>query len=143
MAPGYWFKPSQSLAGPPRFRGQSSECPKVLKFWLGIRNAIPGATLVLHGLHTRPSNPDETVQLAPGERREVRFRAGASGTYYYWATTTTEILPERIGIERYGVDSQLNGALIIDPQGARRDDRVFVISWWENPAMRAIGGDPW
>src|SRR6202047_89334 len=102
-----------------------------------VRNAIPGATLVIHGLHTRPGNPDETIPLAPGERREVRFRTGKAGTYFYWATTTGKALPDR-----YGVDSQLNGALIVDPQGTRADDRVFVIGWWENPELRAMGGDP-
>ena len=126
----------------PEIPGPMIRVPEGTEIQACIRNAIPGATLVIHGLHTRPGNADETVQLASGERREVRFRAGAPGTYYYWATTTREVLPERTGVERYGVDSQLNGALIIDPQGARADDRVFVISWWENPAMRATGGDP-
>lgn len=135
----------QAFAEPGRFPeipGPTIRVPEGTEILVRIRNAIPGATLVLHGLHTRPGKSDETIQLAPGERREVRFRAGAPGTYYYSATTTAEVLPERIGVERYGVDSQLNGALIIDPQGARAEDRVFVISWWENPAMRAMGGDP-
>ena len=127
---------------PPEIPGPMIRVPEGAEIQVAVRNAIPGATLVIHGLQTRPGNPSETIQLAPGERREVRFRAGAPGTYYYWATTTGKVLPERATVERYGVDSQLNGALIIDPQGARADDRVFVISWWENPAMRAMGGDP-
>ena len=127
---------------PPEIPGPMIRVPEGTDVQLSIRNSIAGSTLVIHGLHTRPGNPDDTIQLAPGERREVRFRAGMPGTYYYWATTTTEVLPERIGVERYGIDSQLNGALIIDPQGSQTDDRVFVISWWENPVMRAMGGDP-
>ena len=104
---------------------------------VAVRNAIAGATLLLHGLHARPGSADDTIQLAPGERREVRFRTGSPGTYYYWATTTGKALPDR-----YGDDSQLNGALIVDADGAQTDDRVFVMGWWENPEMRAKGGDP-
>jgi manganese oxidase len=140
--PGLQVQAFAEPGRPPEIPGPIIRVPEGTEIVVSIRNAIPGATLVLHGLHTRPGNPDETIQLAPGERREVRFRAGAPGTYYYWATTNREVLPDRMGIERYGVDSQLNGALIIDPQRARADDRVFIISWWENPAMRAMGGDP-
>ncbi len=140
--PGLEVQAFAEAGHPPEIPGPMIRVPEGTEIVVGIRNTIPGATLVIHGLHTRPGNPDDTIQLAPGDRRQVRFRAGVPGTYYYWATTTGEILPERIGVERYGVDSQLNGVLIIDPQGARADDRVFVISWWENPAMRATGGDP-
>ena len=121
----------------PEIPGPLIRVPEGTEIRVTVRNAIPGATLVIHGLHTRPGNPDETIQLASGERREVRFRTGKAGTYYYWATTTGKALPDR-----YGVDSQLNGALIVDPEGTRADDRVFVIGWWENPELRAMGGDP-
>ena len=121
----------------PEIPGPLIRVPEGTEIRVTVRNAIPGATLVIHGLHTRPGNPDETIQLASGEQREVRFRTGKAGTYYYWATTTGKALPDR-----YGVDSQLNGALIVDPQGTRADDRVFVIGWWENPELRAMGGDP-
>jgi manganese oxidase len=121
----------------PEIPGPMIRVPEGREIAVDIRNAIPGSTLVIHGLHTRPGSPDDTVQLTPGERRSIRFRAGTPGTYYYWATTTGKALPDR-----YGVDSQLNGALIIDPPGARANDRVFVIGWWENPELRALGGDP-
>ncbi|HEX9111813.1 MAG TPA: multicopper oxidase domain-containing protein, partial [Terriglobales bacterium] len=122
---------------PPEIPGPMIRVPEGTEISVDIRNAIPGSTLVIHGLHVRPGNPDDTVQLAPEEHRNIRFRAGTPGTYYYWATTTGKALPER-----YGVDSQLNGALIIDPPGATVNDRVFVIGWWENPELRALGGDP-
>ena len=117
--------------------GPMIRVPEGTEISVDIRNAIEGATLVVHGLNPRPGNPDDTVQLAPGESRKIRFAVGRPGTYYYWATTTGKALPER-----YGVDSQLNGALIVDPQGTRADDRVFVIGWWEKPELRALGGDP-
>jgi FtsP/CotA-like multicopper oxidase with cupredoxin domain len=121
----------------PEIPGPMIRVPEGTEISVDIRNEIPGSTLVIHGLHTRPGSSADTVQLAPGECRNVRFRAGQPGTYYYWATTTGKALPNR-----YGVDSQLNGALIVDPQGTRADDRVFVIGWWEKPELRALGGDP-
>ena len=122
----------------PEIPGPMIRVPEGTEISVNIRNAIEGATLVAHGLHTRPAgSSDDAVQLAPGESRKIRFAAGKPGTYYYWATTTGKALPER-----YGVDSQLNGVLIVDPQGTRADDRVFVIGWWEKPELRALGGDP-
>jgi len=121
----------------PEIPGPMIRVPEGTEISIDLRNAIEGASLVVHGLHTRPGNSDDTVQLAPGEHRQVRFAAGKAGTYYYWVTTTGKALPER-----YGVDSQLNGAFIVDPPGARADDRVFVIGWWEKPELRALGGDP-
>jgi manganese oxidase len=140
--PGLRVQAFAEAGHPPEIPGPMIRVPEGTEIHVVLRNLIPDATLVIHGLHSRPGNADATIQLAPGKRREIRFSAGAPGTYYYWATTTKEILPDRIGIERYGVDSQLNGALIIDPHAARTDDRVFIISWWENPSMRAKGGDP-
>jgi FtsP/CotA-like multicopper oxidase with cupredoxin domain len=122
----------------PEIPGPMIRVPEGAELSVNIRNAIEGATLIVHGLHTRPGgSSDDTVQLAPGESRKIRFPAGKPGTYYYWATTTGKTLPER-----YGVDSQLNGVLIVDPQRTRADDRVFVIGWWEKPELRALGGDP-
>ncbi len=135
--PGLQVQAFAEVGRPAEIPGPMIRVTEATEILVNIRNLIPGAALVIHGLHTRPGNPEETVQLEPGQRREVHFRAGTPGTYYYWATTTGKALPDR-----YGVDSQLNGALIVDPQGGRADDRVFVIGWWENPAMRAMGGDP-
>lgn len=122
---------------PPEIPGPLIRVPEGTDIQVKIRNTIPGAAVVIHGLHTRPGNSDDSIQLAAGEQRDVRFRAGQPGTYYYWATTTGKSLPDR-----YGVDSQLTGALIVDPKGEKVDDRVFVIGWWEKPELRAVGGDP-
>lgn len=135
--PGLHVQAFAEAGHSPEIPGPMIRVPEGTEISVDIQNAIPGSTLVIHGLHTRPGNSYETIEVLPGERREVRFRTGKPGTYYYWATTTGKALRDR-----YGIDSQLNGALIVDPQGTRADDRVFVIGWWEKPELRALGGDP-
>jgi FtsP/CotA-like multicopper oxidase with cupredoxin domain len=96
-----------------------------------VRNTLADSTLILYGLFTRPGAPGDTIQVAPGAAREVRFEAGAPGTYYYWGTTTGKSLEQRETI-----DGQLSGALIVDPPGTPPpvDERVFVIGLWFQPA---------
>lgn len=69
----------------------------------------------------------DSVVLAPGAARVVRFVAGTPGTYYYMARSA----PGAFGL-RQAEDSQLNGAIVVDAgrAPARYGDRVFLISWW-------------
>jgi len=53
-----------------------------------VGNAIAGTTLHMHGLMDRPATRDRAFDVPYGTTREVRFRAGAAGTYYYWGSTT-------------------------------------------------------
>jgi manganese oxidase len=94
-----------------------------------LRNTLP-STLVMHGLHTRPADGTDTVHVAPGATRSLRFAAGEPGTYFYWGSTTGHGMDEREDI-----DSQLSGALIIEPaEGPVAPDRVFVLGLWFQPA---------
>ncbi len=115
---------------PPQIPGPLIRAPAGTEIRATVRNALPGATLVVHGLHARPGDEKDTLEVPPGAAREVCFTAGAPGTYFYWATTTGKPF-----LQRLGVDSQLGGALIIDPPGAPRaaQDRVFVIGLWGQP----------
>ena len=101
-----------------------------------IRNTLPDSTLVLHGFHTRPGSPDDTIQVAPGATRSLRFTVGTAGTYFYWGTTTGK----RMEDDRW-IDSQLAGALIIDRAGEPRhaEERVFVIGLWLKAADSSSG----
>jgi FtsP/CotA-like multicopper oxidase with cupredoxin domain len=113
---------------------------------VSIRNNLPGQTITIFGLVTRPASaPSTALEVPPGQTREVRFLAGAPGTYHYWATTTARPLSARGDI-----DSQLNGAFVIDPTDAIADDRILVISLWRKPGsapgsvdIGAVNGRSW
>src|SRR6185295_20223477 len=81
---------------------------------------------VVHGLHERPGPDAVPFEIPAGSTREQRFRAGAPGTYFYWATTT--------GAKDYGsrdldnADSQLVGAFVVDPPSGSAPDRIFVLN---------------
>jgi FtsP/CotA-like multicopper oxidase with cupredoxin domain len=101
-----------------------------------VRNTLSDSTLVLRGLNTRPGSPDDTLQVAPGATRDVRFTAGTPGTYYYWGTTTGTSMED----DRW-IDSQLSGAFIVDPAGGppRESERIFVIGLGLKPRDARTG----
>jgi manganese oxidase len=84
----------------------------------------PGAPLIVHGLRAG-TVVEDTLHVAPGTAREVRFRADAPGTYLYWGA-----LSETPFDARTGRDAQLAGAIVVDPAGVPPDpdERVFVMT---------------
>jgi FtsP/CotA-like multicopper oxidase with cupredoxin domain len=84
-------------------------------------------TLRVHGLCDRQADRCEPVAVAPGETQQIRFAAETSGTYHYWATSTGMPLAFRAG-----GDGQLSGAFVVDPAGSVVNDRIFVITEWED-----------
>jgi manganese oxidase len=102
----------------------------------------------------------EPVQIAAGGSAEFRSTANSLGTYYYSARSTKMSLTELgalsivddlpMGEGPFGIESQLAGALIVDPPGTVPDDRIFVITNWMSgvvaPPFRevlAINGKAW
>jgi FtsP/CotA-like multicopper oxidase with cupredoxin domain len=87
-----------------------------------IRNAIPEAPLLLHGLYDRPGSPVATTVPA-GETRAVTFTVSTPGTYFYWGSTrgTTELQ------RRFGAETQLSAVLIVDPPDVRTNEHVIMI----------------
>ena len=88
---------------------------------LTLRNALR-SELRVYGLCTRPSTCDP-VSVASGASQEIRFSLNAPGTYFYWAATG----PEAVNM-RQRRDTQLGGAIVVDPREGSPADRVFVIS---------------
>lgn len=119
--------------------------PAGTEITVSVRNNLSEKVSVF-GFVTRPGTAAPApLDVAPGETREARFVAGAPGTYHYWATTAGRPL-----VARGDVDSQLNGAFIVDPPGAVPGDRVMVVSLWRKPGsvagtvdIGAINGRSW
>ena len=110
-----------------------------------VHNALPVAATV-HGLHERPGSEKDAFVLQPDASRMVSFKAGEPGSYYYWVSTTDSALERRLPIE-----TQLAGALIVDPPGVVPPDRIFVIGVWYRevpfrsgaPEVATINGKSW
>jgi hypothetical protein len=55
------------------------------------------------------------------------------GLYFYWGAAEVEDLKLR-----YGIDSELTGAFVVDPPGTSGDDEIFVIEMIsERPGLSA------
>jgi FtsP/CotA-like multicopper oxidase with cupredoxin domain len=63
----------------PEIPGPMIRVPEGSEISVDIRNAIPGATLVIHGFHIRPGSPDDTLQLTPGGTPQYSVPSGHAG----------------------------------------------------------------
>jgi FtsP/CotA-like multicopper oxidase with cupredoxin domain len=123
--------------GRPMVPGPLVRVPAGTVIHVSIRNSVPGTTLSVFGMRTRPATgANAPMQIPAGETREAKFLAGEPGTYHYWATTMGRPL-----VQRTDVDSQLGGAFVVDPPGARVDDRIFVVGIWHPPGSPPAVGD--
>jgi len=102
-----------------------------------IQNRIPVAAM-LHGFHQRPGVDKAVVTVEPGATVQVRFVAGAPGTYLYLARAYGDG-PDFPRVE----DTFLAGALIVDEPGAVPNDRIFMLHRWNGPIRTAINGKSW
>ena len=69
--------------------------------------------LTIGGLYDRSAVSRARSPWPPVRRPRITFRAGAPGTYFYWATAGEPFET------RTGTDSQLNGAFVVDPAERR------------------------
>jgi manganese oxidase len=123
-----------------------------------VHNRLP-VTARIHGLSARPSGEKDIFTVEPGETREVTFKVDEPGAYYYWAATTGENTRRNFNCaltvdcalgQREMIDTQLQGGLIVDSPGATINDRILIISIWDDdpapPVFRgiaAINGKTW
>jgi FtsP/CotA-like multicopper oxidase with cupredoxin domain len=98
---------------------------------LTLRNRADTAVM-MSGLRHSLAAKDDTLHLAPGTTRSVTFTLDSVGTFFYWGVLK--------GLsswrQRDWLDSQLTGALVVDPKGvspAKRSDRIFVVTEWFHP----------
>jgi len=132
----------------PQNPGPLIRVPAGTRIHVSIRNSLRDSVLVVYGLHARPGAIDDTIQVAVGATRRLSFIAGASGTYFYWATSTHQPIADR-----GGSDSQLQGAFIVDEANRPpQPDRIFVLGSWIGPddsrhfsetELRVINGLSW
>ena len=120
----------------PQVPGPLIRVPEGTEIRVTLLNLLPSIAIV-HGLHQHPGEPDDVVELSPGEKRELRFTVGSAGTYQYWASTAQDLKRTRHG-RPYREDSQLAGALVVDTPGATASDRIFVLGVWRNDVSKPL-----
>ncbi|HEX6053182.1 MAG TPA: hypothetical protein VFZ21_28135, partial [Gemmatimonadaceae bacterium] len=111
----------------PEIPGPLLRAPLGTVVHLTVRNRSDSAVM-LGGL--RPSLPAgrDTLHIAAGGTRELTFRLDKVGNFFYWA-----VLKGLNSFEdRYWLDSQLTGALIVDAPGASpaANERIWLITEW-------------
>jgi FtsP/CotA-like multicopper oxidase with cupredoxin domain len=131
---GLWSPFGRNHPGTPMLafaeRGKTASIPgPMIRVPLGtrlrvsVRNTLD-TTMVVWGFWARTLGTRDSLVIPPHGRREVRFVVDAIGNYFYYGArygTTFD--------SRYYDDSQLNGALIVDPPNGRTvRDRVLVIA---------------
>jgi manganese oxidase len=126
--------------------------PAGTRLRITVRNTLADRATV-HGLHDHGGARDSIV-LAAGESRDVRFVAQRAGTFAYFARTVNT--PGLLGRRD---DSQMVAAFIVDSAGtdsraANARERLMVITAWDdsvaNPAspygprqVYAVNGQSW
>ena len=134
--PGIVVRAFGEVGQPLSVPGPLIRVPEGTEIHASVRNTFARGTLVVRGLSTRggPTSARDTLQIAPGGTRDVKFIAGAAGTYYYSATL--DGAPQS---DREMRNAELSGAFVIDPRGTTgaARDRVFLIGLWKQDSTTA------
>ena len=90
-----------------------------------VRNSLM-QPMWLYGMGAKRGIGD-SVAIAAGEQKVIRFRVTEPGAYYYAARTSSKSV-----VGRGGPDSQLGGLIIVDSAGVKPDprERFFAITMW-------------
>src|SRR3954471_14029352 len=131
--PGVHALAFAETGAPLQVPGPLIRVPQGTEVRVSLRNPLD-SSLTIHSFGPPPRASDSGLVGRPGETREIRFRAASSGTYYYWASLNGGAF-----LDRQWLDSQLTGALVVDPPGAPADDRIFVVGLWSHPFPDSLG----
>lgn len=115
-----WAEEGKSLSVP----GPLIRVPVGTDVRASLRNSLDKPLTVFGFGKTRGMS--DSVVIPAGAVRNVQFKAAEAGTFYYLARRG--VVPPFGG--RAESDMELVGAIVVDPPGARQNDRVFVMSWW-------------
>jgi FtsP/CotA-like multicopper oxidase with cupredoxin domain len=104
--------------------------------------AVP---ISVHGLGDPGTGSDAVLRVAPGMIEHVTFKATVPGLYFYWGASNVEDVKLR-----YGIDSELTGAFVVDPPGAITRNEIFVVEMMSEHAaasasqtLATINGKSW
>jgi FtsP/CotA-like multicopper oxidase with cupredoxin domain len=111
----------------PTVPGPLIRVPQGTEIRVTLTNRVDSA-ITIGGLRPGVSDSGDILTLAAGETRELRYRLDKPGSYFYWGSFGGTTL-----VDRLWKDSQLNGALIVDPPGGSPPDHIFLISEWFHP----------
>jgi FtsP/CotA-like multicopper oxidase with cupredoxin domain len=122
---------------PPVVPGPLLRAPVGTLVRLLLRNRSDSA-VTLGGLRRSLPAARDTVSLGAGATREISFPLDQVGNFFYWG-----VLKGLSGYEdRYWLDSQLTGALIVDAAGdppPSAQERVWVITeWFYQPRQKGV-----
>ncbi len=126
--PGFEVEAFGETGGSLQAPGPIIRVPTGTEVRLTLENRLD-RPMTVSGLYDRGGPPPDPIELAPGESRQITYRATMPGTYFYYGRTTEAPPPPgRVGI----FEDQLSGAIVVDPPGAPTDDRVLMITLWVN-----------
>jgi FtsP/CotA-like multicopper oxidase with cupredoxin domain len=110
----------------PQVPGPLLRAPVGTRVHLTLRNRSDSAVM-MSGFRQSLKAADDTVHLAAGATRELTFRLDSVGTFAYWG-----VLKGLTNFrQRDWLDSQLSGALVVDPAGANPSrDQIWVVTEW-------------
>ena len=111
----------------PQVPGPLIRVPQGTEVRLVLRSSVDSA-LVVAGLRPGVAASLDTVHLAARATRELQYRLNTAGTYLYWGAFLGTSFEDRLWL-----DSQLNGAIVVDPPGGSPPDRIFLFSEWFHP----------
>jgi len=110
----------------PQVPGPLLRVPAGTTVRLTLRNRSDSA-LMFSGFRPALKGADDTLQIAAGATRELTVRLDAVGTFAYWGVLKGLTRFE----QRDWLDSQLSGAIVVDPAGAPPPkDRIWVVTEW-------------
>ena len=118
-----WAEPGKPMQNPgPLIRVSAGTKVKAT-----LRNTLERPLTVFGFSDTH--SPADSVVIAAGASKDLEFTANTTGTFYYFARS----VPSPFFGLRLPEDTQLNGAIVVDPAGTPTTaytDRVFLLSWW-------------